>query len=115
MLTPSHFVGNGECILIIALNPKNASAKYKKIKEILSSANYHILDTLNPCIIAHVNAEHFLALTGQIELLLDKGDVISIIAGTEKGLDYRVLMRRLDTDREIREILGCLWDIPWTK
>jgi len=115
MLTPSHSVGSGECILIIALNPKNASAKYKGIKEILLSANYRILDTFNPCIVARVNADRFLALTGQIGALLDKGDVISVISGTEKGLDYRMLMRRLDSDREIQEILGGLWDIPWAK
>ncbi len=115
MLTPSHSVGDNECILIIALNPKHAPVKYKKIKEILLDANYGILDTFNPCIVAHVNADRFLALTSKIELLLEKGDVISIISCAEKGLGFRVLMRRLDNDKEIQEILGGLWGIPWTK
>ena len=114
MLTPPYSVGSGEYILIIALIPQNVSVKYKKIKQIMFSANYKIIETFNPCIVARVNAERFLALTGQIELLLDKGDVISILSGTEKGLDLRVLMKRFDTDQEIREI-GGLWDIPWEK
>jgi hypothetical protein len=115
MLIPTLFLGDKECILIIAFHPKNARAKYEKLKEILSEANYHTMDTFNPCIIANVNADHFFASQSNIEALLEKGDVINIISCTEKGLGYSVLMKRLDNDSEIRPVVGNLWDIPWMK
>lgn len=115
MLTPTYSPGDNKCILIIALNPKNALVKYKKIQEILSDASYQILDTFNPCIIAHVDAERFFASTSKIESLLEKGDIISTVSCSEKGPGYRVLMKRLDNDSEIRSIMGTLWDIPWMR
>ncbi len=108
-------MGDNKCILIIALNPNNVLVKYEKIKEILSHADYQILDTFNPCIIANVNADHFFASASQLELLLEKGDVINVISCIEKGLGFSVLMERLDNDDEIRAMLGNLWDIPWIK
>jgi len=115
MLHPTYFIGDKECILIIALNPNNALVKYKKIREILSNANYRSIDTFNPCIIAHVNADRFFESVGKIDAVLEKGDAVNIVSCTEKGLGVSTLSKRLNDDDEIRSISGKLWDIPWMK
>ena len=112
MISPAFTLKDNECIMLISLKPLNASERYKKIEGVLLSANYKIVETFNPCILAKVDLDFLLSSELEITALLQVEDCISIIFKTDTGLGLKTLSIRPDSDKEI-QATSDLWRIPW--